>query len=101
MIRKELSRLRWELISAGACIAIAMLFGISLFNLGAIVFKFMVFSLAVILVHISRQFVFPYINLMALMFGSSRQPPVAIRCTIIASTFFYYVGCVYALTQAI
>lgn len=101
--RTEAKRLRWELLATVLTIAVVMIAGISRANVEAVVFKFLVFCPAVILVHLSRSALFPYIDLKSVMTGADgwKNQPVNLRAAVILSVFAYYVGLIYALTQSL
>jgi len=103
----NLRRLSWPLGFLAVSLGLAWVVGISRTNLEVIIFKFLVFCPSVILVHLSRKVLFPYIDLKKHLDRFARCSGIAMTAaaivdgSVILGVFLYYVVLIYALTQAI
>lgn len=99
----EIKRLRLEIAVLVLAVFAAWMFGISRSNIEVIVFKFLVFCPAVIVVHSSRRMLFPYLDFGQVLLGEGRwtKTPANVRASIVLGVFLYYAVLIYALTQAI
>jgi hypothetical protein len=97
-MNSHLKRLSWPLLVGVASLLIAGIVGISFTNIEVIIFKFLVFCPAVMLVHLTRKVLFPYIDLEELIHTADTTRASAAA---VIGVFLFYVGCIYALTQAI
>jgi len=95
----HLKRLSWPMAFFIVAMLITVAVGISLTNLEVIVFKFLVFCPAVILVHLTRKTLFPYIDLQALL--EERDAMERTSAAAVFGVFMFYVVSIYALTQTI
>lgn len=112
-IRRELSRLSWPTLAFLVASLVAFgIIGISRANLEVILFKFLVFCPALVLVHLSRTKLFPYIDLSSLYDETTPQDDTddegpsdlgfALKdVAFIIGTFAYYIGMTYILVSAI
>jgi hypothetical protein len=103
LLKSELKRIAAPLALFSVAAAFAYAVGISQANLEIIVFKFLIFPLALVTVHIARQHMFPYLDLETSVFF---DPDVTLSAAIkdaatILGVFFFYVGMTYVLVSAI
>lgn len=112
LIRSELARLSWPVLVALLTFFIAFgIVGISQANLEVVLFKFLVFCPALVLVHLSRRTLFPYIDLSQLIVSTALKArsendegdlAFAIKdAAAILATFAYYIGMTYVLTAVL
>lgn len=109
-----LKRIGWPLIALTVSCLIAGIVGMSHTNFEVIVFKFLIFCPSLILVHLSRKMMFPYIDLRNYVDYNFNAPArtsegqgqivlgwYILRSAVVLGVFLYYVVLTYALTQAI
>lgn len=92
-LRYELKRIGWPILVGILSLLVAFHVGISQANLETILFKFLVFCPALVLVHSSRRTLFPYIDIS--MAVDQR------RDLIVLAMILYYIGMAYVLTAVI
>ena len=105
----ELQRLRWELLVLCACLTVAWFVGMSRANYEVLIYKFLIYTPALILVHSSRRVLFPYIDIKAVMLGTTSErdgvswkgKSANVRAAVVLFMAAWYVGLTSALTQAI
>jgi hypothetical protein len=98
--RYELKRLGAPVLIGLASLLLAARIGISQANLETILFKFLVFCPALMLVHITRIGLFPYMDLSEAMEREGYANEDRDRGIILAA-IIYYVGMTYVLTSTI
>ena len=96
----ELKRLGGPILLGLVTLLIALLVGISQANLEVILFKFLVFCPALVLIHISRKSLFPYMDLSE-AFERHGYVNEHRDAAIIIAAIIYYVGMAYVLTAVI
>ena len=101
-MKDHLKRLIWPIIFFAVSLLITLIVGISRTNLEVVVFKFLIFCPSVVLVHLARKTLFPYIDLEEFIHPWDRHESHATRdAAVILGVFLFYVVLIYALTQAI
>lgn len=101
-IKRELMRLRGELVALAISFAIFLIVGISRANFEVIIFKLAVVAMASTVAHILRQLVFDYVCLEDCIFGEERfkDVPPQIRAAVTVGIFLVYASVVYAVVVA-
>jgi hypothetical protein len=99
----HIKRLSWPLLFGAVSLILALFVGISRTNLEVVIFKFLIFCPSLMLVHLSRKVMFPYIDLERTIDAYDEDTlQDGIRdAAVILGVFLYYVVLTYALTQAI
>ena len=90
-------RLLWPVLFGAAAWVLGATVGISRGNMEVVLFKFMIFCPSVVLVHLTRKTLFPYIDLEQLIYGEKNHQFGAA----VLGIFLFYTILIYALTQAI
>lgn len=97
-IKREIMRLRGELVALGISFGIFLIVGISRANFEVIIFKLAVLAMMSTVAHILRQLVFDYVCLEDCIFGENRFRDVApeIRARVVIGIFTVYGLIIYA-----
>lgn len=101
-LKRELMRLRGEIVLLLIAAVVFTTFGISRANFENIVYKLALLALASMAVHVSRQLIFDYVCLEDVINGENgwNNVPVPIRCVVTAGIMFMYPVLVYAIMIA-
>jgi len=92
----HLKRLSWPILIFLVCVLVASRVGMSQANFEVIIFKYLIFCPSVVLVHLSRKQLFPYVDMQGLI---KRTDVGGAAWTL--GLFLFYTVLIYALTQAI
>lgn len=79
-----------------ATLLIALSLHISQTNIELVIFKFLIFCPALLLVHVARKTMFPYVDLKDLIDGNDSTDAATVL-----GVFLFYVGMTYILVSAI
>jgi hypothetical protein len=84
---EQLRKLYWPLGVGSACLILALWLGVGAVNIGAIIYKFLVFGFAVSLVHILRLRLLPYLDMSRIY--AERGERIEAAAWIIGTFYFY------------
>ena len=81
----HLKRLSWPILIFLVCVLVASRVGMSQANFEVIIFKYLIFCPSVVLVHLSRKQLFPYVDMAVVVYVAGRYVDIsrtAIKTTI-------------------